>query len=172
MQGVGQRWKKGARHPCCWRPWRGCWPPFTSEGPRRLSSLTGASTRGRRGSWAFPSHGQGRAGGRRLELHRRHGGGLLLLRGLPEEDSRGVEHRGQREALEGRDARPWPSSERWGPGRRVPWEGRSRAPCWPSWEPGRKKTAWGGREGLLAARENRGVGMKNSQVQGERDPYL
>jgi hypothetical protein len=35
---------------------------------------------------------------------------------------------------------------------------------------GRKKTAWGGRERLLAAVVSLGVGVQNCQVQGERNP--
>jgi hypothetical protein len=28
--------EEGVRHPSCWRPWRGCWPPCASEVSRQL----------------------------------------------------------------------------------------------------------------------------------------
>jgi hypothetical protein len=37
---------------------------------------------------------------------------------------------------------------------------------------GRDAAVWEKRKKVVAARENKGVGMKNSQVQVERDPYL
>jgi hypothetical protein len=70
-------------------------------------------------------------------------------------------------------------------GRRVPWiraggacskglgQRPSReveAPWTGSIGTGRKKTAWGGKERLLAAVVSLGVGVQNCQVQGERAP--
>jgi hypothetical protein len=50
-----------------------------------------------------------------------------------------------------------------------------RAPCWPSWKPGRKETAWGGRRqggNVVAAERNEGVGMKNGTSAREGGSYL